>query len=136
MIADVFDGQPRPPAITRPAALALALLLAIAGPAFAQMSTVRSLRVDWSVGQKCGRPLLQGRVYNDHAVWASNVRLLIQVLDPSGQVIGSTTAYVFGDVPPSGRAYFEAAAPPGGAAYRSEVTSFEFRGYGGGGGGM
>jgi hypothetical protein len=64
-----------------------------------------------------------------------SVRLLVEGLDGSGRVIGSTTGYVLGDVPPSNRSYFDIRAPAKAAAsYRVTIESFAWRAYGAGGG--
>jgi hypothetical protein len=62
------------------------------------------------------------------------VRLLVQALDGTGAVIGSTTGYVSGDVPPGSRSYFEVRGPVKAASYRVTIDSFDWRGYGAGGG--
>ncbi len=48
--------------------------------------------------------------------------------------MGSTTGFVFGDVPPSDRSYFEVKAPAKAASYRVTVQTFSWRTYGAGGG--
>jgi hypothetical protein len=58
----------------------------------------------------------------------------VEALDGSGRVVGSTTGYVMGDVPPSSRSYFEIKAPAKAATYRVTIDSFDWRGYGAGGG--
>jgi len=82
-----------------------------------------------------GRRIVSGYVYNRRAgTYAADVLLLVEALDGSGQVVGSTTAYVMGDVPPSNRSYFEVKAPAPAASYRVTVRSVAWRGYGAGGG--
>ena len=118
----------------------MALLICLgAGIARAQISTRSTdadLRVEWTGSQdRRGRPAVSGYVYNQRAgSYAENVRLLVEGLDGSGQVIGSTTGYVAGQVPPSNRSYFEVKAPPGAASYRVTIQSFAWRAYGLGGG--
>ena len=66
------------------------------------------LRLEWQVREgKAGPPTLTGYVYNQHVFRASNIRLLVEDLDTSGQRIHRTVAYVSGDVAPDGRAPFE-----------------------------
>jgi hypothetical protein len=78
---------------------------------------------------------VSGYVYNQRAgSYAVSVRLLVEALDGSGQVVGSTTGYVLGDVPPSNRAYFEIKAPAKAVSYRVTIASFAWRAYGAGGG--
>ncbi|MGH7349729.1 MAG: hypothetical protein ACREI6_06910 [Candidatus Rokuibacteriota bacterium] len=98
--------------------------------------TDTDLRVEWAGSQdRRGRPVVGGYVYNQRAgSYAERVRLLVEVLDGSGQVVGSTTGYVVGDVPPSNRSYFEVKAPAGAASHRVTIQSFAWRAYGIGGG--
>jgi len=117
----------------------LAALLICAGAAIAQVHT-RSvdgdLRVEGSGAEdRRGRPIVSGYVYNQRAgSYAVSVRLLVEALDGAGQVVGSTTGYVLGEVPPSNRSYFEIKAPAKAASYRITIASFTWRAYGAGGG--
>ncbi len=120
------------------AAVLIALLIC-AGAAVAQVhtrSTDSDLRVEGSGSEdRRGRPVVSGYVYNQRAgTYAVSVRLLVEALDGAGQVVGSTTGYVFGDVPPSNRSYFEIKAPVKAASYRVTIASFTWRAYGAGGG--
>jgi hypothetical protein len=63
-----------------------------------------------------------------------SVRLRVDALDGAGQVMGSTSGYVLGEVPPSNRSYFEIKAPAKAASYRVTIESFAWRAYGAGGG--
>jgi len=121
------------------AVLAGLLMCLGAGAARAQvqMRSVESdLRVEWTGSEdRRGRPVVSGYVYNQRAgSYAVSVRLLVEALDGSGQVAGSTTGYVLGDVPPSNRSYFEIKAPAKAASYRVTIESFAWRAYGAGGG--
>jgi hypothetical protein len=119
------------------ALLAAALLGAGVAPGRAQVQTRSDdLRVEWSASEdRRGRPVVSGYVYNRRAgVYAIAVRLRVEALDGSGAVVGSSTGYVMGDVPPSSRSYFEVRAPVKAPSYRVTVDSFDWRGYGAGGG--
>ena len=86
----------------------------------------RYFRLEWEVERaKGGNPRITGYLYNDRAVWAVNVRLLVGALDASDRMVSKTRGYV-NDVPPDGRAYFEVAVPSGGATYRVSVESFNW----------
>lgn len=125
--------------LARGTSTVLAALLIWAGAAVAQVQT-RSvdgdLRVEGTGSEdRRGRPVVSGYVYNQRAgTYAVSVRLLVEALDPAGQVVGSTIGYVFGDVPPSNRSYFEIKAPAKAANYRITIASFTWRAYGAGGG--
>jgi hypothetical protein len=127
----------------RPVLIVSAVLLAVlvggAGAARAQIwprSVGDDLRVEWTAAEdRRGRPVVSGYVVNQRAgSYAVGVRLLVQALDAAGTVTGSTTGYVFGDVPPGTRSYFEIRAPAKAASYRVTIESFDWRGYGAGGG--
>ena len=121
------------------AVLAVLLIGLGAGQARAQVQT-RSvdsdLRVEGTDSEdRRGRPVVSGYVYNQRAgSYAVSVRLLVDALDGSGQVTGSTVGYVLGEVPPSNRSYFEIKAPAKAASYRVTIESFAWRAYGAGGG--
>lgn len=93
------------------------------------------LRLEWAGAEdRRGRPLVSGYVYNQRPVYATSMRLLVEALDASGQVVGSTSGFVLGDVPPSSRSYFEIRAPAKAASYRVTIQSFSWRAYGAGAG--
>ena len=115
--------------MTRQRALLLMLaVLAGAGVASAQVPAVpfgQNFRVEWEVAAgRDGRPLLDGYVYSNYGLAASDVRLLVETLDASGQTVAKTVGYVDSLVPPFGRTYFTVRLPAPGASYRVTVTSF------------
>ncbi|HTI55293.1 MAG TPA: hypothetical protein VMC04_13725 [Verrucomicrobiae bacterium] len=119
----------------------LTLLLASsargAGAEVLGRSTEQDLRLDWTAAEdRRGRPVVTGYIYNRRAgSYATAVRLLVEALDASGRVAGSTSGLVIGDVPPSDRSYFEIKAPPKAASYRVTIQTLSWRTYGAGGGG-
>jgi hypothetical protein len=120
------------------AALAALLLALGAGGAAAQIyatpKTEPQFRVEWQAGKsRKGAPILEGYVYNTRPIAASDVRLLVEILDAQGSVIGKTYGVVFGVVNAFDRVYFDVPLPMTGAGYRVSVSSFELRGGGGGG---
>ena len=60
---------------------------------------------------------------------ADRMSLSIERLNASGQVIGSSTTWVLGGVPPGTRAYFSARVEPA-ASYRIQILSFDWVGRG------
>lgn len=125
--------------IARRAGILAALLLfmgagSVAGQGFSRPAD-SDLRLEWAGAEdRRGRPLVSGYVFNQRAgYYATSVQLLVEALDASGQVVGSTGGFVLGDVPPSSRSYFEARAPAKAASYRVTIQSFSWRTYGGGG---
>jgi hypothetical protein len=109
------------------------LLLLGAGRGWAQLYSPTTLaedfRVEWQAGQNRRGQTVDGYVYNRTQRTADHMRLKIDQLDASGNVVGSTTAIVLGTVPADGRAYFSAAVPPA-ASYRVQPFSFDWTGGG------
>jgi len=115
-------------------ALALAVAWPGAGEAVSSPSGIDSrLRLEWEPGaSKSGRPKVTGYIYNDYMRPAVGVRLLVETLDASGQVIDRAYGFVFGVVPVFNRTYFDVALKTAGASYRITVTAYEWRDGGGG----
>ena len=119
--------------MNRTLAIIGAFLLALAAGGGAEAVSSPSgidprLRLDWEAGQrKSGRPEITGYVYNDYGRAAVHVRLLVEALDGSGQVIDRTYGFVFGAVLGFGRTPFAVVLRNEGASYRISVTSFEWR---------
>ncbi|HEX9822531.1 MAG TPA: FxLYD domain-containing protein [Methylomirabilota bacterium] len=116
-------------------ALSTSLLLAstvLAGPNYAPGSLDRYFRIEYQAASTARGNVLEGFVYNEAALLADRMRLSIEALDASGRVVGTTTTWVLGGVPPNNRAWFQAPVPPA-AMYRVEILSFDWVGRGGGG---
>ncbi len=114
--------------------LALALILALgcapagAAPIISPSGIHPLLHFEYQVGQdRKGRPEIEGYLYNDYMRAAINVRMIVETLDASGQVIDTTFAYIQGTVPLSGRTYFEVPLKHPGASYRLRITMYEWR---------
>src|SRR5258706_7076569 len=91
------------------------------------------LRLDWEAGTKRnGKPVIQVYLYNDYGRPASDIHLLVETLDASGAVIARTIGFVQGVVQFNDRVYFEVPLKAPGASYRVSVTSFDWKGGGGG----
>lgn len=124
--------------LVRTAVLAAALVSASAGVvgAVSSPSGIDSrLRLEWEPGQsRNGRPQVTGYVYNDYMRAASEVRVLVETLDASGQVIDRAHGFVVGIVPVFGRSYFVVPLRTAGASYRITVTGFDWRDGAGAGG--
>jgi hypothetical protein len=70
-------------------------------------------------------PAIVGWLYNDHNFVISNVRVRVDVLDAGGQPVGNGEAWVYGNVPARGRAYFFVPVPRYAAAYRVTVVRYD-----------
>jgi hypothetical protein len=100
---------------------------------YSQQSLDRSFRVEFEVRADPQRPTVSGYVYNlEGGYIADRMTLLIERLDASGRVVGSSTTWVLGGVPPGNRAYFTTRVAPA-ASYRVRVNSFDWIGRGGAG---
>jgi hypothetical protein len=119
------------------AAMTLGLVLTGCVSASAQLwapeTLERFFRLEWEIKQARKGPVIEGYVYNMGAQNADHLRLQIDRLDNSGNVVGTSTLWVLGEVPKNNRAYF--GAPVGEAAgYRVQVLSFDWACNGGSGG--
>ncbi|MFQ5520082.1 MAG: hypothetical protein ACE5FK_01680 [Candidatus Methylomirabilia bacterium] len=86
-------------------------------------------RLEWKVEDGKRGPVITGQIYNEHGMWATDVQLLVEQLNTSGDVIEKSIGYVDSWVPPGDRAYFWIPVPSV-ATYRVTVHSFGFTGGG------
>jgi hypothetical protein len=105
-------------------------ILAAPGPAPAQNWIIqgweRYFRIESETGKdRRGNTVLSGYVYNTYAAYATNVRLLVETLDPAGQRTGQHAYPIYGTVPVDGRLYYEVKVPPA-ASYRVKVASWDW----------
>jgi hypothetical protein len=110
---------------------ALVLLLCLfagGGVALAQNSgdPDRFFGLEWTGGERRGRPNVNGYVVNNYRVRAANMRLLVDSLDANGKTI-DTTSGLIADVPPGGRVYFEIPVKQKTARYRVTITGWDWR---------
>jgi len=101
--------------------------LALAGAATAQIQAevAQLLRVEWTpLNEAWARPRLVGHVYNDSVYRVGSVRLRLQSLDASDQVVREDLAWIYVDVPARSRAYFSVQRPPAAQSFRVSVESF------------
>ena len=100
---------------------------------YAQETLDRYFRIEYDVSPAAARTMVSGYVYNQRAggYRAERLQLSIERLDAAGKVIGTSTTWVLGGVPPGGRAFFSARVEPA-ASYRVQVLSFDWTVTGGG----
>ena len=90
----------------------------------------RHFRIEYDVSP--ARTMISGYVYNQRAGYrAERMQLSIERLDAAGKVIGTSTTWVLGEVPPTNRAYFTTRVEPA-ASYRVPILSFDWIGRTGG----
>jgi hypothetical protein len=115
--------------IARCAAVVLVTILFARSPVLAQTfgaAPGAALRV--SIGEAVdGRqgPMLTGHVYNDTPNIVVRVRLHVNVLDASGQVLGEGDGAVPVEIPAYGRQRFEVPVRARGARYDVTITNAE-----------
>jgi len=83
-------------------------------------------RIDWAPNAKPTGQEIDGYVYNNYGTPASNVQILAQTLDKSGNLVDQKIAWVPGIVPALNRAYFRVPGLPTGDRYRVTVWGFDF----------
>ena len=116
--------------MTRPHRIILGAVLLILGGTHGALATISPsgidprLWLDWEVGQRGGRPEVQGYVINDYMRPAMSVRLLVETLDGNGQATDRAYGFVVGAVPALSRAPFVVPLKTGGASYRISITEF------------
>ena len=112
----------------------VALLTDSAGAATVAQETLdRYFRFEYQVAQSATKPVLRGYVYNANpGTPVERMQLSIEGLDAAGNVVGSSSTWVLGTVPPGNRAYFTTPVVPA-ASYRVQVLFFDWGSRGGSG---
>lgn len=90
---------------------------------YAAESLDRYFTIDWQVARSARGPVIEGYVYNKKDQTVVRMVLAIERVDGAGQVVGSSTVWVLGGVPPGNRAFFQAKTTEA-AGYRVKVLNF------------
>ena len=85
------------------------------------------LKLEWSATDGPRARRINGYVYNDHGLPATDVQILAQALDASGAVIGQRVVWVPDWLPPHNRSGFRVDGLPPASSYRVSVWNFRFR---------
>ena len=85
----------------------------------------RYFRLEWAPQPTARGVSIDGYVYNTYGSSAGNVRLLVQALDASNNVVAQTIEWVPGIVPNFSRSYFRTPTLPPAQQYRVSVWSFD-----------
>lgn len=110
------------------AAILLTASVSAATVSYSQESLDQRFKIEFQVTPGQSRSELSGYVYGQYSgLAAAHMQLEIERLDANGQVIGRSTTWVLGDVPPGNRAYFTTRVEPA-ASYRVRVISFDWVG--------
>ena len=86
----------------------------------------RYFAIEWEPGTRNGHPVVQGSVLNDWGWPASSIQLLVEGLDPSGQVVTQDIAWLGTPLTPGMRAYFEVPVKDPRPGYRVSVFAFNW----------
>lgn len=118
----------------KPKRVAILLLLWSLGTgagAWAQFGDAdRFFGLEWSGGERRGRPNVNGYIVNNYRLGAANLRLQVESLDAAGKPVATTGAFV-ADVPAGGRVYFEVPVKDKAPRYRVTITGWDWREAGG-----
>jgi hypothetical protein len=108
--------------------LVAVLLTASVSAATVQESLDQRFKIEFQVSPGPAQRVLSGYVYGQYSgISVIHMQLEIERLDANGQVIGRSTTWVLGEVPPGNRAYFTARVEPA-DSYRVRILSFDWIG--------
>lgn len=113
-------------------ALALFVLTSILIAAAVQAAEIRPHMAGWEQifaleygpGQYKGKPAIEGTVTNISPYDLANVRILVDTLDASGQIMSQQVAWLPGEMRGGGRLHFSVPTPPA-PAYRVRVFTYD-----------
>src|SRR5215813_335549 len=83
--------------------------------------TENQLRAEWSSQALGDRTRLTGSVYNGWVMWARDIMLLVDSLDPAGQVVRRTQTRLWRPIGPGSSSYFDLTLPTA-ASYRVQIV--------------
>lgn len=109
------------------AALLSPAVVVAAQQGIATSPTYAGVRVDWQAqpGKK-GGTVVHGYVHNGRSYPIDSVRLQVESLGPSGQVLAKGVEHVRPSMGPGGRTYFEVPLRAAGADYRVSILFVDF----------
>jgi len=108
--------------------VAMAVLLpgpAAADPIHADATVEQYFHLQWEATAGARGPEIAGYVENVSDLPVDRMRLLVERLDASGAVMGSTTTWVMGSVAAHHRNYFTTRVPSA-PAYRVRILTFDW----------
>ena len=92
-----------------------------------QVGNAGTITLDWQATQdRAGRPVIAGRVITRGGKASYCIpRLLVETLDPQGQVTAQRMGFIPGTVGPYDNVYFEELIRAPGPAYRVSIASWD-----------
>ena len=85
----------------------------------------RGFRLDWEPAATKRGTAIRGYVYNDLGYEATKIQLVIDSLDPGGQVVATMVGYLSGTAPAFNRLYFEVPVKAPASTYRVRIAAWE-----------
>jgi len=87
----------------------------------------RYFTVSWERYERRGQPHLSGYIVSSYGVTATQVQLLVDSLDSSGQIVAQRVEWLGGsNLPGFSRTYFEVPIRQPAPSYRVSVFAFDF----------
>lgn len=87
----------------------------------------RYFTVSWERFERRGQPYLSGYIVSSYGVTATQVQLLVDSLDSSGQIVAQRVEWLGGsNLPGFSRTYFEVPIRQPAPSYRVSVFAFDF----------
>ena len=86
----------------------------------------RELQLAWQATRDERGAIVRGQIVNPYGLPARNIHLLVEGLDPAGEIV-TRTAWPMAQIIRSGeRATFDIPVPAGAERYRVKVVAFDF----------
>jgi len=83
-------------------------------------------RLTWEVGERGGKPVVTGRIYNSWNFAAANMRLLVDELGAAGEIIDQRVGWLGFTLTPGTTAPFEIPVAHGTPNHRVSVFAFDW----------
>jgi len=89
------------------------------------VGTQQYFSIDWQSSPRGSQRVVQGYIKTNWGLAATNLRLLVDALEPDGRLITQRLIWLGGQLTPGTRAYFETTMPSA-PAYRVRVFAFDW----------
>ena len=86
----------------------------------------RYFTLSWTIGERGGRPVVTGKIYNNWGFAAANMRLLVDELDASGQIVDQKLGWLGFTLTPGTTAPFEIPVAHATPNHRVSVFAFDW----------
>ena len=86
----------------------------------------RYFTLTWTMGERGGRPVVTGKIYNNWGFAAANMRLLVDELDAGGQIVDQKLGWLGFTLTPGTTAPFEIPVAHATPNHRVSVFAFDW----------